>query len=155
MEEGILTHLNIIYGCFYATTANLGNCQRDRQHVTQPGMFTIQALAQNILLCVLSNRQAQECMVWGSLTSSCWTTSSSLGLTLHGDGVRCGKWSLAGRLAVSKQSHILIPFHVQPGWSLRRPEFPRATKASYGTGKISTKSSSNVPQKVYSLSRVT
>lgn len=46
LEEGMLTHLNIIYGRFHATTANLGNCHRDRQHVTQPGMFTIQALAE-------------------------------------------------------------------------------------------------------------
>lgn len=59
----MLAHLNIIYGPFYSTTAHLGNCHRDRQRVTQPGMLTVRALAQNIPLCVLCNRQAQELVV--------------------------------------------------------------------------------------------
>lgn len=45
VEEGMLAHLNIIYGPSDATTENLGNCHRDRQHVTQPGMFTVHPLA--------------------------------------------------------------------------------------------------------------
>lgn len=109
--------------------------------------------AQNILLCVLSNRQAQECVAWAvsfwdSWASFCLTISSSLGLALHGDGticfsqpgqgssydVRCRKWSLVGRLGVSKQSHTLISFHVQPGWSSCR--VPKGHKNQPGHREI-------------------
>lgn len=131
----MLTHLNIIYGRFHATTANLGNCHRDRQHVTQPGMFTIQALAEKscfVLFATGKHRSSwsvQQGSGWFdlilsdhffltcTLTSLGWRTRCSQSGRGSSYDVGCGKWSGAGCWAVFKQGHIVIPLYVQPGWS--------------------------------------